>query len=93
MISLQDCYALKPEHEGMFIRFEGRGILSGTGHKPYKAEMWKLCELNRSNETYGKCLLVKAFRAKRRNVLPEGSWTQGCELYTKKEFDQMPEYL
>lgn len=92
MIKLQDCNELNFEHQGMFMRLEGRGIVSGTNHKPYKAEMYKLCELDWQDETYGRCLLIKAYRAKRRNILPKGSWNQACELYTKKEFDKLPEY-
>ena len=77
---------------GLFIRFEGHGILDGLRCKKCKIGFYKIIGIDPGNNRYSKSIILQQYRARKKRFLPIEKWDQGFEIIGKDEFDTLPIY-
>ena len=66
-----------------FIRFEGRGIMSGLNQTATKHNTYRITGVNEDG------LKIKAYRCKGGLILPRINFNQECEVYSKSEWQKL----
>ena len=75
-------------YKGMYIRFSGTGILNRLAIPRTKYHFYRIIGLHGKDN-----LLLKGFRARKNSILVRvNAYRQKCEVITKKEWKQLPQY-